>query len=205
MIDSTTLVVLGMFLVAATADAPKADAVKEDPAHEELRAVKKGVEEAYQKRDIDAILKYLHPNVVLTWQNSQTMHGHKGMREFYERMMVGDKSVVVNIDSKAEVDALSILYGGDTAVAFGSLDDHFKLRDGMEFDLKSRWTATLVKEDGRWQIVGFQVGTNMFDNGVLELIVKKVSYLMGGSALALGILVGLLLALLFSRLRKKPV
>jgi ketosteroid isomerase-like protein len=195
---------LGTCVFALAAYAQPDAKPKEDPAHDELRAVKKGVEEALKKRDIDSLLKYLDNDVVVTWQNAETKRGHEGVKEFNDRMMKGENSVVVSLDSKIDVDDLSILHGRDTAVAFGTLDDHFRLRDGMEFDLHSRWTATLVKKNDRWLIASVHVGSNIFDNGVLSLALGKSSLWIGGIAAAVGLLVGIVLALLIRRTRRQP-
>jgi ketosteroid isomerase-like protein len=176
----------------------------EDPAHNELRAVRDDVIKCFKQHDIDGILKHAHKNVVVIWQNGERNRGPAEVKGFYDRVMAGGQSVVASLDSKLEVDDLAVLYPPNTAVAYGTLDDHYTLRDGMVFDLHSRWTATLVKEDNRWLISSFQAGTNMFDNGVLNVILKKEALYVGGIAGAIGILVGIGLCLVVNRLRKRP-
>jgi hypothetical protein len=89
-------------------------------------------------------------------------------------MMIGDNSAVRSMTSKFSVDDLSRLYNDKkTAIAAGSMANHFELRDGKSFDLDSRWTAALVKEEGKWRIVAFHISTNMFDNGVLSLYLRQ--------------------------------
>ena len=56
----------------------------------------------------------------------------------------------------------------------------------MEFDLVSKWTSTLVKENDRWLVASFQASTNMFDNGVSDMRLKWNSIKMGGGGLLLG-------------------
>jgi hypothetical protein len=41
----------------------------EDPAHNELRALRTQVIEAITKGDFDSVVRHVHPNVVVTWQN----------------------------------------------------------------------------------------------------------------------------------------
>src|SRR5262249_43535448 len=157
----------------------------------------------YHKNDIDGMLKYVHPNVIATYQNGECKRGHQGVKEFYERMRNGDNRVVEKVDTKLEVDDLAVLHGSDTAIAFGTLDDHFLLRDGMEFDLHSRWSATLVKEDGRWLIASYHASANVFDNGVLNLVLRKSSLYVGGIAGVVGLLFGIGVCLGVGRLRKQ--
>src|SRR5438552_462324 len=71
----------------------------EDPIHEELREVKKAMTEAFKNKDLDALLKHVHKDVVVTWQNGEVSRGHKGLREYYDRMLTGEKSVLANVDA----------------------------------------------------------------------------------------------------------
>jgi uncharacterized protein (TIGR02246 family) len=171
----------------------------EDPVHNELRAVRDGFLDAFDKKDIERMLSYLSDDVVITVQNAEVLRGHKGVRDFHQRMSEGEHRAVESLKSEFAVDELSILYGGDTAVAFGDMSDHFKLARGMEFDLDSRWTATLVKSDGRWLLAAFHVSTNMFDNGVSNLLSRWAAIKSGGLALAAGLLGGLLAGVWWNR------
>jgi uncharacterized protein (TIGR02246 family) len=173
-------------LAAAQENAPSA----EDPVHDELRAFRDEFLDAFKKKDIDTMLSLVTNDVVITVQNADTLRGRDAVRAFHEQMSGGEKPQVELLNSDFEVDDLSIIHGGDAAIAFGEMDDHFKLRTGMEFDLHSRWTATLIKQDGRWMLAAFQISTNMFDNGVSRLQTKWAVVKSGGIALAIGLLCG---------------
>ena len=43
----------------------------EDPAHAELRALRDALVDAVNKKDVDALLRHLHPDVVVTWLNAE--------------------------------------------------------------------------------------------------------------------------------------
>ena len=156
-----------------------------------LRALRDRLIAAYEKRDMDALLQELVDDVVITWQNSERNEGHQEFREFYDRMMNGDSRVVKDISSTVEVDADSVLYEDDTAVARGTVSDKFSLADGSEFTLNSKWTATVVKKDDRWKVASFHVSANIFDNPILD---TAKAYL--GSAALIGSVVGGLVGLL---------
>jgi ketosteroid isomerase-like protein len=196
------LAVMGVLLIAAAAAAQNSAPATEDPAHNELRAVRDGLVDAFQKKDIDRMLTFLAPNVVVIVQNGEIIHGHKEVREFHKRMSEGNDPTVKNMTTKLEVDELSTLYGNDTATAFGSMNDHFQLRNGLEFDLLSHWTATLVKLDGKWQVAVFHVSTNMFDNGVGNQMIRWAAIKSGGVSLGIGIVVGLIASVLWRQTRK---
>lgn len=195
--------VLWTQLFAQSIAAQENKLAEEDRVHDELRALRDGLFEAYEKRDLERLLTLVHPNVVVTWQNAELSRGHEGLRNFYQRMMVGNQRVVESISSKLTIDELSILHGVDTAVAFGSLDDDFKLMNGTQFHLHSRWTATAVKEGDHWLIASFHASANLFDNPLLSAA-QQALYLIGGAAFTIGLTVAIVVAWVVGRLRRRP-
>lgn len=178
-----------------------AAAAKEDPAHEELREFRKQVVKAIADNDIDSLLTHLTDNVVVTWQNAEISRGPEEVRKYYDRMMKGPNAIVKSLSSNPVPDQLTNLFG-DTGVAHGGSDDHFVLTDGSEFTIHTVWSATVVKEDGGWKIASFHASTNMFDNAVLWLIVRKAAIWVGAASLVLGLVLGALFMWLTRRQRK---
>lgn len=182
--------VAGSVLVAISAAIVPAVAA-ENPVHDELRKLKQQAEEAFNKRDMDGLLKYVEPNVVATWQDATVARGHDGVRAYYEKMMNGGQSVVRDVQSTITVDELSHLYGDNAAVSSGDIAQRFELRDGRTFSLTSRWTATLVKDDESWRIATFHVSASVFDNPILGTAVRQAAYWTGGIAGIAGVAIGL--------------
>ena len=170
----------------------KPAAAPEDPAHQELRTIKDALVTAFNKRDYDGFLRHLHPNVVATWQNAEVARRHDGIKAFMKKMSEGEAKQVESVQAKVEVDELTSLYQ-NTGVAFGSLEQDFKFFDGREIPLKSRWTATFIKEDGRWQLAAIHVSANVFDNPILGLAVRKTAVWTGLGAVVLGAVAGWLI------------
>jgi ketosteroid isomerase-like protein len=173
--------------LAALSQAP----ANEDPAHEELRALRDGLIEAIQAGDITRELTYLHPNVVVTWQNAEVSRGRDGVREYLERMLEGPSPIVENYSADFNVDALTILYGGDAGISFGSSQEHVDLIGGESVDYTGRWSATLVREGGQWLIASLHGSANLFDNPFLATA-RRLMYVVGIVALAVGLVVGFL-------------
>ena len=193
------LVVYPLSAAAQEATEVTADTAAENPEHDRLRAVRAGLVEAYNKGDIEGILAYCHPAIVVTWQNGEVTKGRDELRAYYERMLVGDDAIVEELTADPQVDELSTIYGGDVALARGSMNDNFKLKDGSSFAMNSRWSATLVKENDEWLVADFHPSVNAFDNGVLWMIVKRTAWLAAGVALLAGLIVGAVASRLFKR------
>lgn len=180
--------------------------------HEELRALRDGILDAWKRRDIDALLTHVDPDVVVTWQNGEVNRGPEAVRKFYKDMLEGEGSVLSNIESTLTVDELSVLHGADTAVAFGSVHDDLSFKrsvasaafvgPGKKLALDSRWTATLVRKDGVWKLASYHVSANLFSNPVMELGAKAASRVAGIGGFAIGAVLALLLGRVMWRRKK---
>ena len=165
---------------------------QEDPAHNDLRALRDGLLAGMNKGDIEAQLAFLHPNVVVTWHNAEVSRGHQGVRSYLDKMLNGPTKVVDKFSAEVKVDELSILYGGDTAIAFGSAQEHFALASGRTFDLTGRWSATLVKDGGKWLVANLHTSDNIFDNPLLNTMKSALKWA-GVGSLMLGLFIGWLM------------
>ena len=88
-------------------------------------------------------------------------------------------------------DELTIFHGGDTGISFGETVAEYRLL-GKSYELKSRWTATLVKQDGKWLLAAYHISMNVLDNPILSAA-KSGIYLGVVVALVIGILIGRIL------------
>ncbi|MEO6094284.1 MAG: hypothetical protein ABIW76_00935, partial [Fibrobacteria bacterium] len=62
----------------------------------------------------------------------------------------------------------------------------YELTNGRKFTLLSRWTAAVIKTDGKWKISAIHNGVNFVDNPLLAETRKSRKYF-----LALGVVAGL--------------
>lgn len=177
-----------------------ADAV--DPVRGELLALRDAVIKAYESRDIDGVLSHVHPDVIATWQNGFRARGRDEVKRFFEDMMTGESRIVRDVKSTLSVDGTATLHGDDAAVACGGLVDDFDLASGTTLHLESKWTATLVRVDGRWLIASFHVSSDIFDNAVLSAVRSWTTRLVIAVGVA-GVLIGLVAGWLFVRRRPR--
>jgi len=185
---------------AAAPETAPATSAEIDKVHDDLRALRDGLIEATNASNMDALLSYLHKNVVVTWQDGTVSVGPDAVRDYLTRMRSGPNPIVKSFHTSPTVDALTTLYGDDTGVAYGSSKDHFVLNDGRDFELISRWSVTLVKEGGRWLVANFHASTDMFDNPILDAAKRAVTTI-GLAAFAAGAVIGLIASALFRRRR----
>ena len=146
---------------------PISAATGDETLHQELRALRDTMQSALNQRDLDTLLQHVTDDVVFTTMNGDRVTGKDGIRQYFDKMLNGDQAVVKSVTTQFEVAALSHLYGGDTAVAFGDSTDQYVLNSGDAWEVKPQWSATLVRQDGRWLIANFHYSVNMFDNPIL--------------------------------------
>jgi ketosteroid isomerase-like protein len=192
--------------------APATEAVDVEVIHNQLRAVRDAILEAWKRRDIDAVLSHVDPDVVVTWQNGTVSRGPEAIRKFYDEMLVGEGSVLSGVESTFAVDDLSVLHGMDTAIAFGTIHDDVSFKRsataafigaGSKIGLDSRWTATLVRKAGDWKLASYHVSANIFSNPVLALGTKAAGRVAGIGGFAIGVVLALLVGWLVWRRKPK--
>ena len=195
-----SLAALGMVLALMASG--RAQAAEDDSTHDELRALMKEFIAVYNSGDLDKVATYLEDNVVITWQNAHVDKNPQEVKAFCETMIKGPNRVVDKSSISPEADALSLLYNdGQTAIAYGHSNDHYKLTNGTEFDQLTRWSATLIKKEGQWKVASVHISTNMFDNPVLNLAVKTTAWWCSGLAGGAGMIFGFVVSWLVCRRR----
>jgi len=77
------------------------------------------------------------------------------------------------------------------------------LADGRPYELLTRWTATVVKEeDGRWRLRAIHIGTNFLNNPILDEAENALGVAIG-IGLAAGLVIGCTIGWFLGRRKKK--
>jgi len=186
-ICSLLVATLGMCGLALAEEVAVTAGTTVEAQHEGLRKLQATMETALNSRDIDAILANVDEKVVFTTMNGDVARGRDAIREYFRKMMDGPDKVVESVTSDFIPDDLSILLDDHTAIATGKSDDHYILADGKKFAINGRWTAVLVRKEGRWLVSAFHYSANIFDNPILLLQRRMLLMYLGGGALVLAI------------------
>ena len=186
-------------MAQTTAPATPPDASGADAAVlQEIGDLRNGLTAALNKGDIDQALTYLDPDIVVTWDNAEVSHGPAGVKAYFDKMMSGPDKRVESIKVNPVVEGRRF-YGSNVLISYGTLGDEFKLTDGTEFTLNSRFSSLLVNKDGKWLMKGFHASANVFDNPVQSIVVKKVALWTGVIAAVSGLAIGFVTAKLLGR------
>lgn len=167
----------------------------------EITKLREGLVDSFNHGDIDRLLTYLDTNAVVTWQNGEVCEGIAAVKAYHERMMNGDKRVVVKVTADPKV--LGRHIQGDWCVSWGELNDHFQLADGRDLPLNSKFTATIAKRGDRWLVSAFHVSVNAFDNPITQIAVKKTAQIVGVAGVVIGCVLSFIIVRFF-RSTKNP-
>lgn len=163
-----SMLVLLLLTVSLSAQQPDA------ATHDALRQLKTTMEKALNARDLNTIVANVDPNVVFTTMNGDVCRGPEQIRAYFDKMLNAPGHVVKDVKVAFDVDQLTTLYGGDTGIAYGNSNDHYVLTDGKSFDIRGRWTCTMVKNGDRWVIAAFHYSANVFDNPIVDRYKRAV-------------------------------
>jgi len=166
-----------------------AAAAAEDPAHEELRKLREGVKNAVNGNNVEELLTFVDPDVVVVWHNAEISRRHQGIKDYYAKVLGGDNPILESFTIDPEVKELTILHGDDTGVAYGTVVCHYVMKDGRKFDINGPWDATLVKTKDGWKIAAFHASVGLFDNPLTQAAQSALIWacvMSGGICLFLG-------------------
>ncbi|MEA2236944.1 MAG: hypothetical protein QOC81_1668 [Thermoanaerobaculia bacterium] len=171
--------------------------------HQELRGILGTVQTAINSGNYDAMLPVLSKDIRATTITQEVMSGHEQVSAYFKKWF-GPGGFLKKLEMTFTADALTELSPDKTwGVVRGSGMERYTLSDGRQYDMPTRWTATVIKEsDGKWRLRTIHFGTNFLDNPILtdakRAVVKYAE--VAGTA---GLVVGGLLGFLLGRRRKK--
>lgn len=161
--------------------------------HDQLRALLKGATEAINSQKFELLPQFFHPQLRVSTVNQESIVKPEALEPYF-RSWVGPGQYVKSMNMTMEADELTEFHGqGDSrfGIARGKGVEEYDLKDGRHLTLDTRWTATVVKDQsGQWKIVALHIGTNFYQNPIVEQF-QKASKLYGLAGLGLGLLLGL--------------
>lgn len=197
---------LVIFLLIASTNLFAANEEKINAIHQELRNLLQGIETAINTEKYDDLKHYFSKELHVTTINQQVITTPDGI-DVYFKDWFGKGGYLKKLDIKLTPDALTQLYGDPNnpswGLVYGGGIENYQLTDGRYLPMKTRWTATVVKEaDGKWRILALHIGANFYDNPIFAAVKDSTRYYAAGG-IAIGLLLGALLMFLWNRKNTK--
>lgn len=170
--------------------------------HAELRTLLTSITDAINVGDIKILTPHLHQPFSATLIDQQLVTTPAELQTYFDEWVGGEGAFIRKVVITPEVDALTEIYDGKFGIARGGNLEQYDLATGKSYTLKSRWTATVIKDDGKWKLLALHTGVNFVDNPVMAAVAGEgVTFgLVGGAA---GLLAGLLLSWGYGRSRRR--
>lgn len=167
--------------------------------HEELRGVLIGIEKAVNSESYGSLARYFHENLTITTINQEVISTRAEIEPYFEKWF-GPGGYLKTLKMSLEADELTELYADKTfGIVRGSGEEDYVLSDSRSFPMKTRWTATVIKDtDGRWRILTLHIGTDFLNNPILSVAEESVKFfgIVGGTG---GLVIGALIMFLLGR------
>jgi ketosteroid isomerase-like protein len=201
-----TLFALAFAVISAAAVDNPSTPPTADGATAGLDHLRTALKDAYAKGDIDAMMRYLHPDVVVVFPDGSILKGPQAFRDYYGRMMTAPNHRVVSYSADPQVESRTV--HNDVGLSYGYMNDRYVLNDGRSFALNSRFTVTVFKSpdgpkdtDG-WMIRSFHSSADAFDNPIITMVAQGVFWRAGIGGAVVGTALGLIVGIFFARRRK---
>ncbi|MDH5656671.1 MAG: hypothetical protein OEZ34_12230, partial [Spirochaetia bacterium] len=146
----------------------------------------------------ELIQPHLAGQFSITMVNQENIKSYDELKQYFHNFFQSENAILSKLTVEPEADVLTVFTGPNTGYNYGHSTDTYELKIGKSITMKSRWTATVIKENGQWKISTLHVGVNMVENPILE-IAEKEKYIWGIS----GFIMAAVMALVFIMLRKK--
>ena len=192
------IMVISYFLLSGTCFAEEPNLA----IHQELRGLLQGIEKAINAEKYGDLKQYFDESLKVTTINQNVITTPDGIDAYFKEWF-GQGGYLKKLEIKLTPDALTELYGDPAnptwGLVYGGGVENYQLSDGRFLPMKTRWTATVVKEaDGKWRILALHIGANFYDNPIFAAVKDSTKYYAAGGLVA-GLLLGGLGMLLLRR------
>jgi hypothetical protein len=167
--------------------------VNRERDHEELRALLRTAKEAVNAKNFEALKPLFYEKFSITTVDQKTFTNFDDFKVHFASLFTGADAPLKSITFNPVAEALTEFAGDNLGLSHGTSIDTYVFSDGDTRVMTSRWTATLIKDSGRWKILNLHIGTNLLDNPVTEAA-KSYVYKVGIGAGIGGLLLGFILA-----------
>ena len=155
------------------------------------------MENAVNEQRYNDLAPYFHQNLRVTTINQEIISSRDEIGAYFDRWF-GPGGYLKTVEMKLTADDLTELYADKTiGIVRGSGQENYVLSDSRDYEMLTRWTATVIRDDdGKWRILSLHIGTNFLDNPILGEAENSLMYFTIG-----GFFIGIIVMLVLNILR----
>ncbi len=136
--------------------------------HDQLRQLLKTAQEAVNSDRPELLQNYLHPDYAITVMNQQLVTQEMTLEQLFHDWFKKPDAILKGLQIQPEASIQTNIYEGRFGVCYGTSADTYELSDGRKFTFDSKWTASLIKEDGQWKLLALHVGVDPINNPLID-------------------------------------
>lgn len=169
--------------------------------HNELRQLLKTVTEAVNTEDYSKMLPVISNEARITPVTAEFIKGKEAIIP-YMSSWFGKGKFLSKLNITFTPDTLTELSADRTSgVSYGTGVEQYTLSDGRIYDIKTRWTATVILEDSQWKIKTMHISTDFLNNPILAETTAAINKMLIYGVIG-GLIIGLLLGFFIFRKKK---
>lgn len=175
----------------------------EQKAHVELRAILNGIETSVNEKKYNQLEQFFSKNMKVTTINQEFLT-HPSQIEDYFNKWFGKDGYLKDLQIKLTSDEKTKFYSDMYGIVSGYGVEKYLLSDTRFFEMKTRWTASVIYEEDSWKILSLHIGTNFLDNPVMSAIEDTTKYFTI-AGIIIGLLVGFIGSFFYLRRKYKSI
>jgi len=194
------IVIIVLFSVSAIAATGKGDG--RDADHKALQLLGEQAAKALNEQDFKLMESCFSKNFVFIPIDQRVITSVEQFRKYYKEIKTDNNYGVTGMTITPAYDIPTVFTGSDTGYCYGTADNTFILKGRNAVHVKSRWSASFIKEDGKWKIAMVQSGVNFLDNPMLLAVRGAAELQMKVTGVVIVLMIFLVLYLVLQRRKK---
>jgi hypothetical protein len=154
--------------------------------------------QSFNSRNIEPLVPHLHKDFTVTMVNQDLVTTPAELKGYIDKQFSGPGALLKDVRIEPEPDIPTVFFEGRFGINRGGSTDTYTLKDGRVFVLKTRWTGTAIKQDGKWKVLNAHIGLNIIDNPILDAM-NQMKWIWAAIAAAAGLVVGVAGTILLRR------
>lgn len=136
--------------------------------HAALRVLLAEAAKAFNSQDLEKLFSFFAKEFVFTTVDQTVITDLAAAKQHYDRMLRQPDSKITSVTVEPSADVLTRFTGEASGYCYGKTRDTYTVRStGRKVTTDGRWTAVVVKEDGRWKVAAIHTGVSFIDNPVV--------------------------------------
>ena len=136
----------------------------EEKDHQDIRHLLVDVTQAINTEDIKNIGSFFAKDYIYVGADQSAVTNHEEFVAYYDQLLGGKNALLKSLNFQPKALMKTKFIQDNVGIVYGESNDTYVLAGGHKTQVQSKWSATLLKEDGKWKVASLHNGVNFYDN-----------------------------------------